>query len=287
MEKDTTFLISEKINRSLREKYNPDSSKLRRDQLKLLSMLEVIDGICRENDIQYWLSSGTLLGCARHGGFIPWDDDMDIFMLRKDYRKIDKLLRKYDSPLYVFHTRHTDPDYVNLFGKFREKNGRIHSSSPRYKYYKYAGIGLDIFPVEKTSYLAAKISGITYNKVMQSTLFISNQVIRHLYTRALECLFACFFFPLMRLLGLINLNNEFHLALGIGWPEQTVHLKHTFPLKNAFFEGKPFPVPNNIDEYLTSFYGDWKKLPSEERIMSSIHCQEYKEEINKNEQVKA
>ena len=112
--------------------YNPDGSALRRDQLELLRMLKVVDEICKENHIQWWLSSGTLLGAARHKGFIPWDDDMDIVLLKKDYKKLEKILCNYKSEEFVFHCFKTDADYVNCFGKFRKRHGSIQSSSHRY-----------------------------------------------------------------------------------------------------------------------------------------------------------
>ncbi|MBR2061575.1 MAG: LicD family protein, partial [Tidjanibacter sp.] len=77
---------------ALRARYNPDGSALRRDQLELLRMLQVVAEICQKHNISWWLSSGTLLGAARHGGFIPWDDDMDIVLLRKDYKRLAKIL---------------------------------------------------------------------------------------------------------------------------------------------------------------------------------------------------
>ena len=64
------------MDSELRKRFNPDGSLLRRQQLRMLELLEVIDVICRKHQIPYWLSSGTLIGAARHKGFIPWDDDL-------------------------------------------------------------------------------------------------------------------------------------------------------------------------------------------------------------------
>ena len=73
---------------ALRQRFNPEGSLLRRMQHRMTEMLVEIDKICRRHDLKYWLCSGTLLGCVRHGGYIPWDDDLDIEMLREDYEKL-------------------------------------------------------------------------------------------------------------------------------------------------------------------------------------------------------
>ena len=83
------------------EEYN--SRNLRACQLKQLAILEVVDKICRRNFISYWLDGGTLLGAVRHGGFIPWDDDIDIAMSFSDLVLLVSedgvLLAPADSPV--------------------------------------------------------------------------------------------------------------------------------------------------------------------------------------------
>ena len=77
-------------------KTNKDGSviTLRDVQLKLLAMAKDLDKLCRKNNIPYFLSGGSALGAVRHQGFIPWDDDFDIAMLREDYLRFQKALDK-------------------------------------------------------------------------------------------------------------------------------------------------------------------------------------------------
>ena len=73
-------------------KYNPEDSLLRRNQKELLVILKDLAEICDRHGICWWLSSGTLLGAARNNGFIPWDDDIDIVMPRKEFKRLRKIL---------------------------------------------------------------------------------------------------------------------------------------------------------------------------------------------------
>ena len=77
--------------------YNPEGSALRRDQKEMLKALVAFAEICEKHDIKWWLCSGTLLGAARHKGFIPWDDDIDVRMLRKDYEKFLSVSNELNS----------------------------------------------------------------------------------------------------------------------------------------------------------------------------------------------
>ena len=75
---------------------------LQEAQLRMLEMLCEIDRICKKYDIKYWLDAGTLLGAIRHKGFIPWDDDIDIGMIREDYRKFKSIVKgELDKIIFV------------------------------------------------------------------------------------------------------------------------------------------------------------------------------------------
>ena len=72
--------------------YNPEGSTLRKAQKEMVQVLGAFAEICEKHDIKWWLCSGTLLGAARHKGFIPWDDDVDVSMLKEDFKRLEKVL---------------------------------------------------------------------------------------------------------------------------------------------------------------------------------------------------
>ena len=117
------------MDSELRKRFNPDGSLLRRQQLRMLELLEVIDVICRKHQIPYWLSSGTLIGAARHKGFIPWDDDLDIEMLRSDYLRLLKVLPQELPDNLALQTNETDPNYIFIYGKLRDKDSHLEETN--------------------------------------------------------------------------------------------------------------------------------------------------------------
>lgn len=271
-------------NQALRSKYNPEGSLLRRDQLELLRMLDVVAQICEQHNIKWWLSSGTLLGAARHQGFIPWDDDLDIVLMRKDCKRLERILRSLNSDEFVYHSMDTDVDYVNVFGKFRKREGRINTNNRRYNYYKWAGIGFDIFALEKTSYFSARTAQVIYSNLQHMTSYIRWGWLRKPLIRLIQLLCLGIINPVLRLVGKINPKGEYHYVLGTGWAKHVFYMKDIEPLTTTLFEGKMYPVPQNMDSYLSNVYGAWQSLPSEESIKRSIHCQEYRDEIFGKEQ---
>ena len=259
--------------------YNPEGSLLRRDQMKMVEMLKVFSAICQKNDIKWWLCSGTLLGAARHKGFIPWDDDIDIAMMKKDYKKLKRVMRKWDSDEYFFQCMETDIEYVNPFARFCCKESKEHLTGVRTQHYKYKGICFDIFPMEKSSRFAAHMGKFFYQNLQHPTQYIKNKLLRRFCIRLVELICFALLIPFTRLIGLINPKKQYHYILGAGFWKSAFYAEDIFPLSTMEFEGEMFPVPGNTNAYLTKIYGNWNKLPSVEQIKRSIHGREYYEEM--------
>ena len=81
-------------------------------QNKILDVMKFIDKVCRDNGITYYIMGGTALGAIRHGGFIPWDDDLDIFMTSAEYKKFEEAFNKLKSKDFVIQEWRTVDSYL-------------------------------------------------------------------------------------------------------------------------------------------------------------------------------
>ena len=259
----------------LKRKYAPEGSYLRECQKKMLEEVLLLDRICRENRLTYFVSGGTALGAVRHQGFIPWDDDMDIVLPKDDFKKLIAILRHLESDKYILHDRFSDFNYIHVFPKFREKEGNLLSSCPRRgKLYRYRGVGIDIFSAEENSYLRSFVCGKLRVWLLHFTYLIKNDSLRRFVTRMQWAAFHCII-PLTWPLNLSRRKGELHYGLGQGLPKHYMWEKDLFPVVYLEFEGAQLPVPRDQDAYLTHIYGNWRQLPSEEEIKRTIHNKEF------------
>lgn len=109
-------------------------------------ILQEFDRVCKENDIVYYLAFGTLLGAVRHNGFIPWDDDVDVFVPYKDYVKIQNLPKSVWSDPYFLQTSVTDPGYTKCYMKLRNSDTTLIVDDVEDCDINH-GVDIDIYPI--------------------------------------------------------------------------------------------------------------------------------------------
>ena len=260
-------------------RFNPEGSVLRLHQMKMLRILEFVDRVCRKHGIRYWLSSGTLLGAVRHGGFIPWDDDLDIEMLYRDYKRLMKVLPFELPSNLVLQTMHTDSNYVAPYAKLRETDSYISEVNNIGRNYKYNGVYIDIFYIEPVNYrmawIASKFHGYIYrlSYLKNDRLGIKKGVMRCLLSFLTYILYPC-----IRMIVKLSHTKEYRLGLGSGFLGVRL-LDNIFPLSEVSFEGKIFPAPANTDGYLSYLYGDYMVLPDLSKITYHVNMDHRQQDL--------
>lgn len=255
------------------EEYN--RRNLRVCQLKQLDILEEIDRLCRRHSISYWLDGGTLLGAVRHGGFIPWDDDIDIAMRREDMERFAAEAAGELPPDLFLQTRATDPEVELPIVKVRDMNSFYVEAGDNFAAGYQKGLYVDVFPFEdyptvSRSFVKRITKGISKsNSILHKAHHYSVRAAAELFWfggkfAAYSALWAaaCALKPKGTYIGNIPTNNGYGI----------MHRKDSvFPLTEVEFEGKRFLGPANPDAYLRDLYGDYMQVPPEEkRVFHSV-----------------
>lgn len=271
-------MIDSKIQAQLRAKYNPDGSTLRKAQLRMLDILKCVDSICRKHNIPYWLSSGTLLGAVRHGGFIPWDDDLDIAMMRDDYIKFAEIANRELDNKYCFQCLENTEEYAYNFGKVFCKDTLFleHFTSSLDMCH---GIYIDIFPMDyvnvfNTRQLSRKrtlVSKFTQMRYMKLGI-VKGSFLKRIISRVL---------PMNFVKKQASKNMMYYFDKGAKYVQKLCHYgKNKPPVSTTLFtdtmrvpfEKYNFCIPREYDSFLKERYGDYMKLPdvSEQRPLHHI-----------------
>ena len=245
-------------------------------QFNLLLLMDELDRICRKHSINYVLDGGSMLGAIRHFGFIPWDDDMDVVMLRKDYKKFIRVCKKdLDHSKFTLETTKTSKYYSYNFGKLKLNNTIFEEQgSERVKEHK--GIYIDIFPLDKTGKHIYKIQ----HKMSYLWQIVRWKKINRLFVTKHVKLVS--FLAAITPLKIVNINAEIWMRMFNFLPFKNVckicHCgKGKAPHSILFyqdplewkFENRKYFVSRDYEKWLEIRYGDWKKLPPLDQQIST------------------
>lgn len=261
---------------------------IREIQQMELGIMEYIHEVCQKIGVKYFLAYGSLIGAVRHKGFIPWDDDMDICMLREDYEKLQDYLIAHPDNRYEVMSYKNNLNYVYPFMKVQDNQTYLLEEDVRID--SNMGIYVDIFPVDgyeddsvfkdKMTRLIKKrqlscytFKGITNTKSLLNSLIRYISVIIFYFTNTNKYIRG------IDELAQSRKVNDYELVDYLIYKDMNKPVWKREWLKQTItgvFEGKEFMIPKNYHEILTSDYGDYTQLPPVELRFSHHDFQLWK-----------
>lgn len=265
-------------------------------QIKILDTMKYIDALCRKHGIVYYIMGGTALGAIRHGGFIPWDDDLDIFMTPDEYAKFKCAFENDASELFVLQEWKTTPNYLE-YAKVRMNGTTFIEENLKARKDLHHGIYVDIMILHKVPD-SKFVQKLVYYESKFVTLYALSQrgwkpktkpqaiVLKSL--KLLPC-------KLMAKIAYKRIYKYDHLDHGYKYCYWITPAKFRNGLFDASFfedpidiafEGTSLLASKKIREYLEYRYGDYMKLPSEEARRAAVHAAIFDTEKDYREYIK-
>ena len=270
-------------------------------QLAQLELVKMVDELCSKLKLTYYIIGGTLLGAVRHGGFIPWDPDIDIAMPREDYEKMREYWLNNPSERYFYQHYSTEKNHISPHALIKIKNSHVvfGKANTRVKP-SYDGIYLDIFPLdnppedkklqEKQMKRIKSIRSLIYYKsghiCSRNNTIV--KIIKHLISIFLSPISFRYLNKKMdRIMQEYNNpSSEYLVSMASHysyWKQLMPKSMYGSPIR-IDFEGIALSAPAKTDEYLTRLFGDYMELPPESHrtaMLDLIEKVEYSQEENK------
>ena len=249
-------------------------------KLKELALLKSFINVCKTLDLHYYVAYGTLLGAVRHNGFIPWDDDVDIIMPRKEYETfLEKAQALLPEGIFL-QTFETDKQYTNSYAKLRDNNTTFLETLYSDRHMNH-GIFIDIFPLDYLPDNALMRKWILWRnhlQLLRQILFLNWTHSRHPLIKRIIQVFLCLLYPDSK--KTLRKNQEMLRTI----PPQKLMVNYCccgvkansrFPATcfaegvKGIFEGIEVILPNDFDKCLTIQYGDYMTPPPKEKQVSN------------------
>lgn len=242
-----------------------------------LEILEEFQRVCRELNVSYYLTAGSLLGAVRHGGFIPWDDDVDVAMPRGDYDRLCRLWQGTAAEGFLLQEYRCEPRFPYYFAKIRRQGTRVEEPVLR-EIEMEQGCYIDIFPLDRCP------DSQRLAKLFFQTVTLLNCAVLAQVSREFQCgykkkgVILCWrllsALPVPMLFGLREGVRRLFGGLSSGKRLCTVGGNHGYPRESydtdwfretvfLNFEGRSMPCPGGWDALLSSMYGDYQTPPEE------------------------
>lgn len=259
----------------------PQIAKLKKH---LFDLLQLIHNICEENGIKYYLYGGTLLGAVRHKGFIPWDDDMDILMFRKDHERFHEICRRTICEPYVFVDRE-DKSQFTIRHKIIIKDSAVkYLGAPLHEHIN-VGVSIDIFPLDNVSSKDGIRTSIQEHVFMAAYKAYQVQSGRNLYENwgirlaalALSRLPKSILLKLMlaattRYNKVEDTEYVYYFCPAYGYRKNRTFRRDYFSARILLeFEGSKFWAPVGYKQILREMYGEDYMTPPPPEIRFSSH----------------
>lgn len=232
-------------------------------QARLIEMADTVTGILTRHGFRYLIAYGSLLGAVRHQGFVPWDDDLDLYLFDEEYDLAMEILRAELPEDLIVHDRLTDALYWKSWSCLRDLKTEVHCSLHEDdNAFKYRGLSVDLFRLRKMparefgAYLDRENIEFLVRKLDSGTMD------RAVYEQKLADAVQHYAGELSKLQRGEGSEEEIYgfLIYGFHAPEDWI-----FPLKKYPFAGREYWGPNNADAILTQYYRDYMTLPPPEK----------------------
>ena len=226
-------------------------------------MLREIDRICRKHDIKYFISYGTMLGAVRHGGFIPWDDDVDVAMLRSEFEKFRQIAPKELNNCFSYESHVNHNGYHYFFDRITARDTYFASKySDDYEMHK--GISIDIFVLDNVP--ADPKAAYRFWQGLMRRRMIMNVRWKNTARKGKAYLLSKLLLPFLRLRSMDSYSRSYEKAVrqyehkDTGWvmPASSDHkYRGTFPIE-TFSEVIPYRF-DDVDTFIPVGYKDFLK----------------------------